>query len=87
MANDFGIMPELLLADEVYEVVGAAMEVYYQLGIGFLEAVYQEALEIELAQRHIPYESQKRLVMNYKGQQLQKNTLPIWFVTGKLLSR
>ncbi len=65
-------MTELLLADEVYEVVGAAMEVYYQLGTGFLEAVYHEALEIELTQRRIPFESQKRLNINYKGQQLQK---------------
>lgn len=78
-------MPELLLADEVYEVVGAAMEVYYQLGIGFLEAVYQEALEIELAQRHIPYESQKRLVMNYKGQQLQKEYVADLVCHGQII--
>ena len=42
-------MPELILKDEVYEIVGAAMDVYYQLGRGFLEPVYQEALEVELA--------------------------------------
>lgn len=40
-------MPELILADEVYEIVGAAMDVYWRLGRGFLEAVYQEALAIE----------------------------------------
>jgi len=39
---------ELILKDEVYQIVGAAMEVSNQLGCGFLEAVYQEALEIEL---------------------------------------
>ncbi len=45
-------MSDLLLKDEVYAVVGAAMEAYWQLGTGFLEPVYQEALEIELqAQR------------------------------------
>ena len=38
---------ELILKDEVYQIVGAAMEVSNQLGCGFLEAVYQEALEIE----------------------------------------
>lgn len=65
-------MPELVLKDEVYEVVGAAMDVYYQLGRGFLEPVYQEALEIELARRNIPFEPQCRLTINYKGQALRK---------------
>src|ERR1041385_7519272 len=65
-------MPELLLKDEVYEVVGAAMEVYWQLGTGFLEPVYQEALEIELRHRRIPFEAQKRLTILYKGQPLKK---------------
>ena len=42
---------ELILKDEVYQIVGAAMEVCNQLGCGFLEAVYQEALEIECKSR------------------------------------
>ena len=41
-------MAELLYKDEVYAIIGAAMEVYNQLGSDFLEAIYQEALEIEL---------------------------------------
>jgi GxxExxY protein len=65
-------MPELLLADEVYAVVGAAMEVHYNLGTGFLEAVYQEALEVELAQRNIPLASQMPVSIHYKGRQLRK---------------
>lgn len=65
-------MTELLLKDEVFAVVGAAMEVYWQLGPGFLEPVYQEALEIELQGRHVPYESQKQLEVLYKGQRLKK---------------
>ncbi len=65
-------MNELLLRDEVYAVVGAAMEVYNQLGCGFLEAVYQEAMEIELAERGIPFEAQKPLRVTYKGRQLKK---------------
>ncbi len=51
-------MPELILKEEVYLIVGAAMDVYYQLGRGFLEPVYQEALEIELRRRKIPFEPQ-----------------------------
>ena len=58
-------MSELILKDESYEVVGAAMGAYYQLGQGFTEPVYQEALGIEFAHRNIPFEPQKRLFMNY----------------------
>ena len=48
-------MSELILKQESYHIVGAAMEVYNTLGPGFLEAVYQEALEIELAARDIRF--------------------------------
>ena len=64
---------ELVLKDEVYAIVGAAIEVHRELGAGFLEPVYQEAMEIELRSRNIPFESQKRLVICYKGHQLQKD--------------
>ena len=65
-------MTELLLKDEVYAVVGAAMDVYYRLGRGFLEPVYQEALGIELFRRKIPFEQQQWLTISYKGQPLEK---------------
>ena len=48
------------------------MEAYNQLGPGFLEAVYQEALEIELNDRGIPFVSQKELRILYKGRPLKK---------------
>ena len=63
---------ELLLKEEVYAIVGAAIEVHRILGPGFLEAVYQEALEIECCRRDIPCDAQKLLPIFYKGQKLQK---------------
>jgi GxxExxY protein len=62
----------LLLKEEVYAIIGAAIEVHRELGPGFLEPVYQEALEFELQARGIPFESQKRLRIHYKGRRLQK---------------
>jgi GxxExxY protein len=63
---------ELIYKDEVYDIVGAAIEVHNELGCGFLEAVYQEALEIELADREVPSKSQKFLEIQYKGRRLKK---------------
>lgn len=65
-------MAELILKDEVFEIIGAAMEVYYHLGRGFLEPVYQEALEVEMEHRHVPFEGQFQLTINYKGTPLDK---------------
>lgn len=65
-------MAELLHEDETYAIRGAAIEVHKRLGPGFLEAVYQEALEIELSFRGIPFESQKALKISYRDQALAK---------------
>jgi len=62
----------LMLKDEVYAIVGAAIEVHRELGHGFLEAVCQEALELELTSRDIPFLSQQILPIHYKGQRLKK---------------
>ena len=59
-----------------YTILGACFEVYKHMGCGFLEAVYQECLEIELSQRHIPFQAQKELALEYKGNQLQQKYLP-----------
>jgi GxxExxY protein len=66
------VMAELLMKDEVYALVGEAMEVYNELGNGFLEAVYQEAFEIELQARALPFHAQQLLPIVYKNQALRK---------------
>ena len=63
---------ELFLKDEVFAVVGAGMEVYNELGCGFLEPVYQEALAIEMRDRGIPFKAQCPLQIRYKGTILDK---------------
>ncbi len=65
-------MTELLLKQEVFAIVGAAMEVHTQLGPGFLEAVYHEALEIESGLRQLPFQSRLRLRLHYKNRILEK---------------
>jgi len=65
-------MAELIFKDEVFAIVGAAMEVYNELGSGFLESVYQEAMELELTDRHVPFTSQMPLRIRFKDRTLQK---------------
>jgi GxxExxY protein len=60
-------MTDLLFKELTFAVIGAAMEVHTILGSGFLEAVYQAALERELTMRGIPFECQVKLPVFYKG--------------------
>lgn len=62
----------LLFKEESYQIIGAAMEVHRELGCGFVEPIYQEALEKEFILRKIPYEREKELTVNYKGDLLTK---------------
>ena len=54
------------------KIINACMEVHNELGNGFLEAVYQEALEEEFKIQNIPYEREKLLPIIYKGKVLNK---------------
>jgi GxxExxY protein len=60
----------LLYEDETYTILGACFEVYREKGCGFLEAMYQECLAIELALRGIPFEAEPVLSLRYKGRML-----------------
>jgi GxxExxY protein len=51
-----------------FAIIGAAMEVHKQLGCGFLEAVYQEALALEFATKHISFKREVCLPIQYRGQ-------------------
>ena len=75
----------MLFPKEVYAITGAAIAVHRKLGPGFLEAVYQEALEIEFGLGGIPFESQKNLTIKYKGQPLKKEYCADFVCYGKII--
>ena len=57
---------------ELYGIIGAAMEVQNELGMGFLELVYHDALNVELGLRGIPYETEKPIAITYKDKPLDR---------------
>ena len=63
---------DYLYERETYQIIGAMMEVHKTLGCGFLEAVYQEALAIEFEKQKIPFVKEKKLLLFYKGIQIEK---------------
>ncbi len=65
-------MGELVYAEDAYAIQGAIFEVYGIMGSGFLEPVYQECLEKELALRDIPFTAQQQIPITYKGEVLSQ---------------
>ena len=59
-----------------YNIIGAALEVHKELGCGFLEAVYQEALGREFTNQAIPFKAQSIIQIEYKGKPLKKTYEP-----------
>ena len=75
----------IVYKEESYQIVGAAFEVYNYLGHGFLEAVYQECLELEFRKRGIPYEREKVLKLYYKGEELKQTYRADFICYGKII--
>src|SRR5579883_1282534 len=65
-------MADLIYREESYNIMGACFEVYKHMGCGFLEAVYQECLEIEFTERGIPFVPQRQLPILYKDRILEQ---------------
>ncbi len=76
---------ELLYEDITEKIIGAAMEVHRVLGAGFLEAVYEEALCIELDKRGLNYKNQEELSISYKGTTLQHSYRTDLIVEDKII--
>lgn len=71
--------------EETYEIVGAAMEVHKQLGCGFTEKAYQDALAQEFVLRGIPFEREVRMQIVYKGVTLESDYIPDFVCYGKII--
>lgn len=78
-------MNDLVYKDETYLIIGVAMEVHRELGPGFLEAVYQEAFEMELIRQNISYEREKTLNIYYKNAKLKKEYCADFFCFDKII--
>ena len=76
---------DLVYPEEVYKIVGVAMQVHRELGCGFLEPVYQEALEILLKKEGISYEREKRLPIYFMGELLKKEYFADFVCFGKII--
>jgi GxxExxY protein len=64
------VSANLIFKEECYKIVGASFEVYKEKGCGFVEAVYQECLQMELEAQGIPFVAQSALKLQYKGRPL-----------------
>ncbi len=78
-------MTELLYKEFVYDVIGCAMEVHSELGPGFLESVYEEALTILFKQKKLPYEQQKKIRIKFQGKYLSKEFFADLIVDEKII--
>lgn len=78
-------MTELLYREEVYEIVGAAIEVHKELGHGFLEPVFQEALGYEWSDRSVPFVEQASMRIKYKNRVLKKEYIADYVCYEKII--
>ncbi|MBC8323645.1 MAG: GxxExxY protein [Candidatus Marinimicrobia bacterium] len=79
-------MDDLIYKDEVYAIIGAAIEVHREMGPGFLEAVYEECMEIESADRKLPFETQVNLSIKYKGRAIKKKYVADYIGYEKIIA-
>ena len=66
-------MAEIIYKEESYKIIGSCMKVHAELGSGFLESVYQEALEKQFIKDGVTYEREKILTILFDGEQLKKH--------------
>ena len=78
-------MSTIIYPELSYKIMGACFEVYKEKGCGFLEAVYQECLELEFADQGIPFGAKCKLNMEYKGRPLHQTYEPDFVCDNKII--
>ena len=78
-------MTNIILKEESYNIIGACMNVHKQLGCGFLEPIYQEALEYEFKLSNIQFEREKQLAVQYRDIILSKYYIADFVCYGKII--
>jgi GxxExxY protein len=81
----FDMGDTIIFKEESYRLMGACFEVYKNVGSGFLEAVYQECLGLELGLQNIPFAERSRIGLKYKGQDLKQHYEPDFLCFGKII--
>jgi GxxExxY protein len=76
---------EIVYKEECYQLIGACFEVYKEMGCGFLEAVYQECLELELTSQAVPFRRQAELALLHKGRPLKQKYVPDFILYEKII--
>jgi len=75
----------LVYEEDTYKILGACFEIYKEKGCGFLEAVYQECLEIEFEIQQLPFQSRSELQLTYKERILKQKYIPDFICFGKII--
>ena len=78
-------MSDIILKEESYKIIGTCMEVHRQLGIGFKEIVYKDALEIELQEMGISFERERLYKIEYKNKILRHKYCADFVVFGSII--
>jgi GxxExxY protein len=78
-------MSDLIYKDESYAIIGKCFEVHNNLGPGFLEIVYKDALEYEFRKANIPFEREKEYIVNYKEIHLKHKFYADFVVYDKII--
>lgn len=78
-------MTEIVYKEESYQIIGICMEVHRNLGNGFLEIVYKDALEYEFNQNSISFEREKEYIVNYKSTKLPHKFYADFVIFDKII--
>ncbi|WP_222983523.1 GxxExxY protein [Flagellimonas meishanensis] len=78
-------MSQIIFKNESYFVIGLCMDIHNELGKGFSEAVYSEALEIELKENGVPYQKEVKFEIVYKEKTLKHHYYADFLVDNKII--